>query len=742
MKTGSSERDAARFERAEQAVSELDNILGRLKPVPGMVDTSFQEWEAALQDIPERLRSGMIRIAVVGAIKSGKSTLINSMAGSDFLKRGAGVATSIVTRIRKSDTMSAKIRLKTWDKINSQIEKALYLIEGTEGDERERFDLRRKKDRLYLARINESRLSGLSFEDSAVRTEKLILENALQGYEECRDIVESDENVLALSADRFEEHKRFTGDPALAFFVRDVRLYVNTPGMTEGVELADCQGADSTDPAHLSQILKYLGGANMVVYVISSRTGLREADVKFLSLVRDMGLGENILFVVNCDLSEHKDLEDLLKLEEKIRRDLSFFTSDAELYCFSCLFNLFEKVQEDLSPKEAERLAMWRRDSDFADYTRRMTDTFNRTLGHMIEHDRCRLLLFNHAERLRLIAENIKERIELFRNLTGEDTQKAGDTLSKLKESREKSIRLELIFQNSTDGVVKGLKREIESNLDFYFNKSENSFAQNLSSFVETFSTDPASFRQKIGSMGFSTTLYQFFLDFAKALDRFAAENIMPKIVKLVCEQENDIIGHFKSLYDSYVLAPGSVTGAEEKIFEYSSHSKIESRTDTLFTAPVELETVKRIAGIELPDLSFAVRYSGRIRTGSITGFGIDSMAQVMRKLLHKDETLSMEKGFNRACARIKKEVLKSSLKSLSEYESILKNQYFYPLIEAYLRSFNEVLSERFRAGCVEIEKMEELVQKERSEKDEREKLLKTLGKQMEDLLDQIERII
>ena len=742
MKTEPAEKDTARFERAERAVSELDQILARLKQIPGIVDNSFENWENALRDIPERLRSGLIRIAVIGAIKSGKSTLINSMAGSDFLKRGAGVATSIVTRIQKNDAMSAKIRFKSWDEINSRIEKSLRLLEGERFDDQYRFDLRKKKDRQYLSRVNEHRLSGLSYEDSAVRTEKLTMENALHGYAECRDIVESDETVLELSQDRFEEHKRFTADPAVAFFVKDVRLLVNTLDMEEGVELADCQGADSTDPAHLAQILKYLGAAGMIVYVISSRTGLREADVNFLSLVRDMGLVENILFVVNCDFSEHQGLEEFQNLERKIRRDLSFFKKEAEIYCFSSLFNLFEKVEKSLPAKDADRLAQWRRDEDFIDYTRRMTDNFNRTLGYMIEHDRYRLLLSNNVERLHLIARNVRERIELFTDLLGDDTQKADDTISRLKESREKSIRLELIFENSTEGVVKALKREIESNVDFHFNKNEESFARQITRFVESWSPDYTAYQKKIGSSGFSTALHLAFVDFAKSLDRFVAETIMPKVVKLVHEQEKDIAGHFKSLYDSYSAAPRSVTVSKNELFDDEGDFKDEKAGNTLLKNPVDLETVKRIAGIELPDFSISTRYSGRVRAESIAGFGVHSMAQVFRKLLNKDQPLSMEKGFRRACGRMKKEVLNNSLKSLSEYESALIHQYFYPLVEASLRSFHDALSERFRAGGMEIEKVEELVRKKQSEKQEQKALLEELGGNMTDVLDRIDRIM
>ncbi|MGM0643119.1 MAG: dynamin family protein [Thermodesulfobacteriota bacterium] len=743
MKTEPPLKETARFELAESAVSDLGEILARMKDIPGMHDESFEKWESAVREIPERIRSGLIRVAVAGAIKSGKSTLINSMAGGDFLKRGAGVATSIVTRIQKHDKLSARIVLKSFDEINSQVEQALNLISGAGFDKETRFDIRRKKDRQYLSEVNEKCLSDLSIEDSAVRTEKLIMENALAGYAECRDIVESDEAVLELSGDEFSGHKRFTGDPALAFFVRDVKLYIHGVLIDEGVEVADCQGADSTDPAHLSQILKYLESANMIVYVISSRTGIREADVKFLSLVREMGLIENILFVINCDLSEHDGLDDFLMLEQKIRHDLSFVKKDVEVYSFSSLFNLFEKTEENLSARDADRLAQWRRDAEFTDYAARMTNEFNRALGHMIEHDRYHLLLFNHVERLNLIAENVKERLDLFSDILGDDAEKAEQTVAGLKETREKSIRMELIFRSSARSMIKGLKEEIESDLDFHFNKSEDAPARSITGFVEGWSPDRAPYLEKIASRGFSEALHLFFLDFAKAFNRYAVEKITPKIMKLVRNQEEKIRNHFKALYDSYtVVPPGYAAFGREGMSDAEPGMVNVKESDTSLKSPVDLEMVKKIAGLEIPDLRFSPGYTGRIRVESLAGFGFHSVVQVLRKLLNREETLSMERGFKTACARMKKEVLADSLKGMAEYESELKNQYLYPLIESSLRSFDEVMSEKFRAGGMEIEKAEALVREEQSEKSGQKELVDTLGSQVDGLLSKIDRII
>lgn len=108
-----------------------------------------------------------------------------------------------------------------------------------------------------------------------LRPEALVIRNALDGYRHCLDVIGPDEQTISFDAKSFDDHKQFTADPAKAFYVRDVCLEVYGKTIDPNVEIADCQGADSTDPAVLEKIFSYLEAANLIVYCISSRTGLR-----------------------------------------------------------------------------------------------------------------------------------------------------------------------------------------------------------------------------------------------------------------------------------------------------------------------------------------------------------------------------------------------------------------------------------------------------------------------------------
>ena len=94
----------------------------------------------------KQMSEEIVRVAVVGAIKSGKSTFINSLLSRDYLKRGAGVVTSIVTRIRSAKCLKAKLYFKSWDEVNSDIKQAMVLFPSlNRQSETNKFDIKKNK---------------------------------------------------------------------------------------------------------------------------------------------------------------------------------------------------------------------------------------------------------------------------------------------------------------------------------------------------------------------------------------------------------------------------------------------------------------------------------------------------------------------------------------------------------------------------------------------------------------------
>ena len=98
-------------------------LFSTAKSIPGMADYTFGEWEKTCESLPGQLAENTIRVAIVGTIKSGKSTFLNSIFKGEYVKRGAGVITSIVTRVRNAKRLRAKLFFKSWDEVNAEMER-------------------------------------------------------------------------------------------------------------------------------------------------------------------------------------------------------------------------------------------------------------------------------------------------------------------------------------------------------------------------------------------------------------------------------------------------------------------------------------------------------------------------------------------------------------------------------------------------------------------------------------------
>ena len=89
---------------------------------------------------------------MVGAVKSGKSTMINALVGQDLLRRGAGILTAMITRVQpgpgRRRSCSSRIGAKSTKK---SIGPCAFF--PTPASLKGPFDLQRADDRLLLAQV-------------------------------------------------------------------------------------------------------------------------------------------------------------------------------------------------------------------------------------------------------------------------------------------------------------------------------------------------------------------------------------------------------------------------------------------------------------------------------------------------------------------------------------------------------------------------------------------------------------
>ena len=738
-------KEADIFDEISGITSDLLSVFEKMKHIKGMADDKVEQSRMIALRIPEAISQGIIKIAVVGAIKSGKSTFVNSFVKNDILLRGAASLTSVVTRIRHGDKLEAIVFLKSWDEINQEIEKALMMYPGMNDNAQNinprGFDLRRKTDRDSLKSVKKSLNSSFFVTDQGIRPESSLVSHALDGYELIKHYVMADPASIVFDVDEFQEHKLFTGHDATSFFVRDVLLHVPETNLASNIEMADCQGSDSLEPCHMSKIQDYLVSANMLIYLISSRTGLREADIRFLKIIQKMGILSNVLFVLNADLSEHDSLDDLLRVEKKVRRDLGYFLENPEIYTFSSLYNLFAANQNILSSKDAARFHQWQQDREIEKYSLKMTRNFNADLTEKIEKETFFLMVSNHMARLKSIARAIEKKVSVFNDLLSEDAIMAASAVDALGKMKEENKGFESMLTSAIENAVDTLRRDIAVKTSSFFDKTHGSCFMKIRQFIQNYPVYDLKFEKIANETGMNNALYSMFQRFRFDLDIFMTSEINPEITAFIQEEEHGIESYFKSLYQGYALDPLGLCPERFEIKQSLRESETGENTGFFVSDPVDIPSARRILGLKYPAASFATAYSARIRMDAIANFGFYSLVEIFARILNKGFRSAGITSLKKAEKRIKKEALISVTRHLSNYKNKIREDYLFPLIKAVARDFHDKTLERFHLSQVESSEIESLMAQAREEKKSQITRLREIKSVVDDVLERIDSL-
>ena len=131
--------------------------------------------------------------------------------------------------------------------------------------------------------------------------------------------------------------------------MNDVCLTLNAPeGFGENLEIADCQGSDSPNPLHLAMIQDYLIQTHLLVYVLSSRTGVRQSDIKFLTLIGNIDYAAKVFKRIGELREEDLDYGAAMKVYRRLIDEYAVSTvaPDASV-------NLIKILETNNNPKEA-----------------------------------------------------------------------------------------------------------------------------------------------------------------------------------------------------------------------------------------------------------------------------------------------------------------------------------------------------------------------------------------------------
>jgi GTPase SAR1 family protein len=681
--------------------SGIATLLASGGSVPGMPKGAFADWNRSCQTLKRQLAEETLRIAVVGAIKSGKSTFLNALLGGDYLKRGAGVVTSIVTRIRSGRHPRARLTFKSWGEVNREISEALALMPaGNPPLDRDRFDIRDAQQHAALRSL----LGGLPVEQlvskGARNLNTALLTCYSNGYDRVREWVSTENAEKTLDDGDWQEHWRFVSDDALAVYLKDLELELASRNLDSDTEFADCQGSDSPNPLHLAMIQDYLQQAHLIIYVLSSRTGVREADIKFLSIIRKMGIIENLLFVVNSDISEHESLNDLQALAGRASAELGLIAAAPELYTFSALYALFGELEEDLTEKDRLRLAQWDRQAEIVAFSKAEQRRFIRDLELRLVRKRYQLMLKSQIERHGVILAGVGDWISINHQLVSRSEDDARRIAAGIAGQQERISRIKTVVAATTAGAVPKIKKELSADVNRFFDFPSGTCAGVITGFIRDYRVDFTQYEGRLKENGFLNTLYLVFQEFKLALDTTVTAVAYPEIVQFVRREEEKIENAIASVFQPY---EGIVDQGLAELRTVMNGFDTERRPEGHFRPQdrPSVAAVKESAGLKLPPLVAFLGYSAQIKTEAFFSLGFFSIVTFFKRVLKKNAAgtkSSHIRALQKSVGRMKRLTEESLRFQFKDYRENLKFIYLFRLVDEVALRLVENLTDRFQA--------------------------------------------
>ena len=705
---------------------DLRLIIRMALSADGLAAPSLETWQSTIDRIEKQLAEETVRVALVGSIKSGKSTLTNALFGGDYVKRGAGVVTSIITRVRPDGGVKATLAFKTWDEVNAEINQALVLFSSFNSEnDNQQFDINLEKDRQTLSADLSKLGSEQLISEDARDANSVLLTEYLKGYDRAKEFVSFEPATHIFESEEFERQKDFVGEESLAVYLKDVCLTLNAPeGFGENLEVADCQGSDSPNPLHLAMIQDYLLQTHLLVYVLSSRTGVRQADIKFLTLIKKMGLTKNILFVLNCDLSEHENLDDLKRVVNRVEEEVGMILPNPRIFTFSALYALFDRIEsgenngQRLARKDELRMEQWREETDMVAFSDQERQEFLQEVIGTTSKDRFTLLLESNLERITNIASGTWEWIRIGKNLLQQNDDKVKEAFTEMDRRRKASEQVTEVIKDTLDGTTRKLKKDLGNELDGFFDIKYGDIGQAIFRFVESYNLSSEDYREELEKSGFLSTLYRVFQILQQATNRFIAETIHPKLVEFIAEEEEKIENIFIQVTGPYGLMIQDAVHQHRQTMEKLGVET--TKRDYSPIRPPEVALTKADTRLALPRLASTMRYSARIKTEAILRLGFYNTVKTAKKLFKKsvaDEPDTAIRSLEDSVRRIKEQIQDSIADHFMDYKENMKYQYIFKLVDAMSSRLYETLTNNMMAFTGNLTDMKGAIENQRMAK-------------------------
>jgi hypothetical protein len=687
-----------------RALDNLEDMAREWQHLFPLAASQAEHWLKVLSQVRAHLAEDCLRVAVVGTVKSGKSTLINALVGQDLLRRGAGILTAMITRVQPDATAKAVLRFKGWPEIAEEIRRALALFPGDALDSLGRpFDLRQAEDRRLLAQdLAEGEQTDL-WAGSGLNQEWLLLKSYLEGYDQAAEFVET--GALTLAGDELAQHGDLVTREATAVYLKDVLLTLPIPWLPSGLELGDCQGSDSPIPQHLAQVLTYLLKSDLVLYVISSRVGLRQGDFQFITELKRMGLLPHAWFILNLDLVELRGLEEIKPLRERLHRELAPFAGDPPMFAFSALELLIRRRQErgeTLEAREAALLPVWEAEPEATVFSREELQRFSGELAVGLERLRKERLAGSSLSQIQMVARGLREQLDLALGLSGKDLAAFQNLEERAAERRQPLMATHYSLAQALTGAGDHLKADLKNRVGSFLDTRSGQGAA-LFDFILEYEPDWDELVPMGEAEALRPALYRLFQEFQKALARFVSGEMTGRALEFVRVQEEWL------RQELLATAAPLFFSLQEALTLY--YQEIAAQGLPASPPRLKVELPANPAGLEIPLLSVAPevdwRWSGEAWLRSGAGWLRRAWEALKARLGRKAVTDPRERllqSLTWALQAIKDRLREEAKVSLVDFGERLKFRYFFPLVDGLTASLEAHLDDLLKSLLADLE--------------------------------------
>jgi hypothetical protein len=574
-------------------------------------------------------------------------------------------------------------------------------------------DLRREEDRIALYQfaqeLKQDNLVGHETFDP-----NIILINAyLSGYGELSAHVRDEPVILEFSSEELARHQDFVSQESQAVYLRDMELQLPITWLGEMVEIGDCQGSDSPNPLHFAMLQEYLLSSHCILYLISSRVGIRQADLKLIEAIKILRLLPQTLFVLNVDLDEHGDVESLERLKERVAEELRLLVPESGIYGFSALLQLLEAEdsENDLTPRERRRLAGWQEDVEMVEVSRRGYEQFCDDLKNLVSRERTRVLYGGVLSHLQRVSQSMKDSVNTRQRLLSKDQEELKALADEIK-MRQQSVTAAInTVEHTLDGLRNALKEHVRAAVDSYFDTKYGPIINDTMQWIQNYQVNSFDQTKVEETTKWLANLYLFYQDFRQMLARHIIDKVNLRIIDFAKSEEEHIEKKLMEAAAGYWDLMGQALRQYQKALT-------ESGLTLGLVAPESLPQPKRPTITPPPFSAFLLRSEALGRGSILLRFGLRRLGQVftgLKSRILRRDTSEMagpkEKVFREAVELVKKETQKELLISFRDYRQNFKFAYLFAFTEQYTHGLIQLFRDFGDATMVDIGHLQEAAQ-------------------------------